>query len=158
MRLVLPALALAVTLLLGHAWVRQSGRRRRSASHRHRGAYLAATKPFRDRLGRYQEQLVAHQQAAADGQLDSIAIIDLGDLTRELFAARQAFTEPHCASVRAMIGPDPTRSGWSRARRPACCCSGPRCRRRAQPDSTDLIREVVDQGRSSSRLFGEAAA
>jgi hypothetical protein len=54
-------------------------------------AYLADTKPFRERLGTYQEQLVAHQQAVAEGQLDSIAMADLSDLTRELFAARQAF-------------------------------------------------------------------
>lgn len=56
-------------------------------------AYLAATKPFRDRFGLYQEALVEYQLAASQGKLDAVAQTDLADLTRELFAARRAFTE-----------------------------------------------------------------
>ena len=93
-----PTLALVVTLLLGafvtpRAAVAQTVAEPTPAEPTPtEAAYLAATRPYRDRLGAYQEALLAYQQAATEGQIDSITIADLGDLTRELFAARQAFT------------------------------------------------------------------
>jgi hypothetical protein len=118
-------------------------------------AYLADTKPFRDRLGTYHEQLVAHQQAAAEGQLDSIAIADLGDLTRELFAARRAF---------AVAVPSARLDQYDRTIKLALDrgYAATVLLLRAQvtdslPVRDALIREAAIQSGSSSRLLEEAS-
>jgi hypothetical protein len=53
--------------------------------------YLKETAPFRERFRDYQDQLADYQKAAAQGQLDEIAVTALGDLTRELFIAHATF-------------------------------------------------------------------
>jgi hypothetical protein len=118
-------------------------------------AYLLATQPFRDKLSTYQEQLAAHQRAAAEGQLDSIAITELGDLTRELFAARLAFSNA-VPSMRLDLYDRTMKLGLERAYQATAMLV------RAQvtdsvPDREALIRAAGDQGQSSSRLLKEAA-
>ena len=89
----LRALALVVTLLLGAVMMPGMVLAQTLAEPTPtEAAYLADTKPYRDRLGLYQEALLEYQQAANDGQVESVSVVALGDLTRELFAARQAFT------------------------------------------------------------------
>lgn len=117
-------------------------------------AYLLATQPFRARLGLYQEQLAAHQKAAAEGQLDSIAIMDLGDLTRELFAARQAFTNA-VPSTRLDLYDRTMKLGLARAYEAAALLVRAQVTDSA-PDREALIRAAGDQGHSSSRLLKEA--
>ena len=117
-------------------------------------AYLSATRPFRDRLGSYQERLAAHQQAAMEGQIDRLAITDLGDLTRELFAARQAFTEA-VPSTRLDLYDRTIELALDRAYEATVLLL------RAQltdslPDREVLIREAGIQERSSTRLLKEA--
>ena len=117
-------------------------------------AYLAATRPYRERVGAYQELLVAHQQAATEGQIDNITLAELSDLTRELFAARQAFTD---ASPSARLDQyDRTiKLGLDRAYAATVLLL------RAQvtdslPDNQALIREAGIQGASGIRLLKEA--
>lgn len=119
------------------------------------GAYLAATKPYRDRLGSYQEQLLAHQQAAAEGQLDTIALADLADLTRNLFAARQAFGEA-VPSVRLDQYDRTVKLGLERAYDATVLLLRAQ-RSESLADSAALIREAGLQSASSIRLFREAA-
>ena len=89
----LPALCFMVTLLLGVLGMPGMILAQTLAEPTPtEAAYLADTKPYRDRLGAYQEALLEYQQAANDGQVESVSVVALGDLTRELFAARQAFT------------------------------------------------------------------
>jgi hypothetical protein len=152
----LSALALVVMLLLG-AHVRPGVASAQAVAEPTPTeiAYLAATKPYRDRLGAYQEALLEYQQAATEGQLESISVTDLGDLTRELFAARQAFTGA-VPSVRLDQYDRTIKLALERAYAATVLLL------RAQvtdsmADRDTLIRDAVDQGRSSSRLFKEAA-
>ena len=118
-------------------------------------SYLAATKPFRDRIVLYQEALLEYQQAAVDGQIESVSVTALGDLTRELFAARQAFTNAS-ASARLDQYDRTIKLALDRAYAASVLLL------RAQvtesvADRDTLIRDAVDQGRNGVRLFGEAS-
>jgi hypothetical protein len=117
-------------------------------------AYLRATQPFRDQLSRYQEQLAANQKAAAEGQLDGIAITELGDLTRELFAARLAFTNA-VPSTRLDLYDRTMKLGLERAYEATALLVRAQVTDSA-PDREALIRAAGDQGHSSSRLLNEA--
>jgi hypothetical protein len=147
-------LTLAVTLVLATAGVPAAAAQTAAPPTPTETAYLLATQPFRDRLGRYQEQLAAHQQAAAEGQLDSIALAELGDLTRELFAARQAFTNA-VPSTRLDLYDRTMKLGLARAYEATALLV------RAQvtdsvPDREALIRAAGEQGQSSQRLLKDA--
>jgi hypothetical protein len=119
-------------------------------------AYLAATKSYRDRLGTYQERLLAHQQAATEGQLDSIAPGDLGDLTRELFAARQAFDEEKEPPVRLDLYHRTMKLGLERAYDATVLLLRAQ-RSESIADNAALVREAGLQSASSLRLLREAA-
>ena len=118
-------------------------------------AYLAATKPYRDRIGLYEEALLEYQQAAVDGQIESVSVVTLGDLTRELFAARQAFTDA-VPSMRLDQYDRTIKLAIDRAYAASVLLVRAQMTESAA-DRDTLIREAVDQGRSSRRLFGEAA-
>ena len=148
--------ALAATLLLGALMMPGAARAQAVAEPTPTEvAYLAATGPYRDRLGMYQERLLAHQQAAAEGQLDSIAITDLGDLTRELFAARLAFTGA-VPSVRLDRYDRTMQLALDRAYEATVLLVRAHVTE-SLPDHDALIREAEIQTASSVRLLTEAA-
>lgn len=152
----LPALVLVAALLLGALVTPATVLAQTVAEPTPtEGAYLAATKPYRDRLGAYQEALLEYQQAANEGQIDGVSVVALGDLTRELFAARQAFTGA-VPSVRLDQYDRTIKLALDRAYAATVLLL------RAQvTDSTadrdTLIREAAIQGGSSVRLLKEAA-
>lgn len=151
----LPALMLVATLLLG-ALVTPGAASAQTAEAPTPTelAYLAATRPYRDRLGAYQEKLLAHQQAAAEGQLDSIALADLGDLTRELFAARQTFTDA-IPSARLDLYHRTIALGLERAYDATVLLLRAQ-RSESIADSDALVREAGIQSASSRQLLQEA--
>jgi hypothetical protein len=117
--------------------------------------YLSATGPFRERLGTYQEKLGTFLKAATAGQLDEIAMADLGDLTRELFTARQAFVVA-VPSARLEQYDRAIELALDRAYAAAVLLL------RAQvtdslPDRAALIREAGIQSSSSGRLLKDAS-
>lgn len=118
-------------------------------------AYLAATKPYRDRLGTYQERLQAHQRAATEGQLDSIALGELGDLTRELFAARQAFDQA-VPPVGLDLYDRTMKLGLERAYDATVLLLRAQ-RSESIADSAALVREAGIQSASSLRLLQDAS-
>lgn len=150
-----PALAVAVTLLLGALVTPGSAAAQPVAEPTPtERAYLSATRPFRDRIGRYQEQLTAHQQAATAGQVDSIAIADLSDLTRELFAARQAFADA-VPSARLNQYDRTITLALDRAYEATVLLLHAQVTD-SMPDRESLIREAGIQQSSGSRLLTEA--
>jgi hypothetical protein len=152
----LPALAFVATLLLGALVTPGAALAQTVAGPTPvEAAYLAATKPFRDRIGLYQEALLEYQQAAVDGQIETVSVTAFGDLTRELFAARQAFTD---ASPSARL--DQYDRTIKLAIDRAYAASVLLLRAQVTESAADreaLIREAAEQTRSSTRLFGEAA-
>ena len=152
----LPALAFVVTLLLG-AFVtpRTALAQTVEAPTATEVGYLAATKPYRDRFGAYQEALLEYQQAATEGQIESISVVALGDLTRELFAARQAFTDA-VPSVRLDQYDRTIKLALDRAYASTVLLLRAQVTDSAS-DREALIREAVFQTGSGSRLFKEAA-
>ena len=152
----LRALVVVVTLLLG-ALVAPGAATAQTAAEPtpNEVAYLATTKPYRDRLGLYQEALLEYQQAAAEGQIDSIALGALGDLTRELFAARQAFNET-VPPVRLDLYDRTMKLGLGRAYDATVLLLRAQ-RSESSADRAALIREAGLQTSSGSRLFNEAA-
>ena len=152
----MPALALVVTLLLGTLVTPPTVAAQTVAEPTPtEAAYLSATKPYRDRLGSYQEQLLAHQQAATEGQLDSIALAELGDLTRELFAARQAFRSA-IPSTRLDQYDRTIKLALDRAYAATVLLLRAQVTE-SQPDYDALVREAGIQGASSIRLLKEAS-
>jgi len=118
-------------------------------------AYLAATRPYRDRIGLYQEALLEYQQAAVDGRIESVSVVALGDLTRELFAARQAFTG---ASPSARLDQYDRTIKLALDRAYAASVLLVRAQvTESAADRETLIRDAGEQTHSSVRLFGEAA-
>ena len=152
----LPALVLAAALLLGALVMSGTAAAQTvEAPTPTEEAYLAATRPHRERFGEYQEQLLAHQQAAMEGQLDTIALAELGDLTRNLFAARQAFGEA-APSVRLDQYDRTVKLGLARAYDATVLLLRAQ-RSESVADSAALIREAGIQSSSSIRLLKEAA-
>jgi hypothetical protein len=151
----LPALTFVLTLLTGALVMPGSAVAQTAEPTPTELTYLADTKPFRDRLGAYQVLLAAHQQAADEGQIDGIGRDDLGDLTRELFTARQAFAGA-APSARLDQYDRTVTLALDRAYEATVLLL------RAQvtdsmPDRAALIHEAGRQGSSGSRLLQEAA-
>ena len=153
----LPVLACVVVLLLGAPFAPGvASAQSVEAPTPNEAAYLAATKPYRDRLGTYQERLQAHQQAATEGQLDSIALGELGDLTRELFSAREAFDEEEGPPARLDLYHRTMKLGLERAYDATVLLLRAQ-RSESIADSTALVREAGLQSANSLRLLREAS-
>ena len=151
----LPTLTLVAALLLG-ALVSPGAASAQTVAEPTptEAAYLAATKPYRDRVGAYQKLLAAHQQAATEGQLDSITLQELSDLTRELFAAQRAFTDAR-PSARLDQYDRTIKLGIDRAYAATVLLLRAQ-RTESQPDNEALIREAGIQAASSIKLLVEA--
>jgi hypothetical protein len=118
-------------------------------------AYLADTKAFRERLGAYQEQLMAHQLAAIEGQLDTVRMGDLSFLSRELFTARQVFRDA-IPSTRLDQYDRTVKLAIDRAYEATILLIKAQVTESAT-DREALIRAAGEQSHSSSRLLRDAA-
>lgn len=116
--------------------------------------YLTATRPFRDRLAAYRELLAAFQKTAAEGKLDSIAMSDLGNLTRELFQARRTFGEA-IPSARLDMYDRTIKLGLDRAYEATVMLLRAQVTD-SEADHLALIRQAGEYGTNSQRLFNEA--
>ncbi|MCC7372989.1 MAG: hypothetical protein IT306_31540 [Chloroflexi bacterium] len=116
--------------------------------------YLDTTRPFRERIGAYREMLAWYQAIASEGKLDSIALDELGNLTRELFEARRTFGEV-TPTTRLDQYDRTVKLGLDRAYEATVLLM------RAQVTESDadhqsLIRQAGEYGRNSQRLLQEA--
>jgi hypothetical protein len=116
--------------------------------------YLSATRPFRDRFGAYRELLAAYQKTAAEGKLDSVAMSDLGNLTRELFTAKRTFSEA-IPSARLDMYDRTVKLGLDRAYEATVMLLRAQVTN-SEADHLALIRQAGEYGANSQRLFNEA--
>ena len=116
--------------------------------------YLSATKPFRDHFGAYRELLTAYQKTAAEGKLDSVAMSDLSNLTRELFTAKRTFTEA-IPSARLDMYDRTVKLGLDRAYEATVMLLRAQVTD-SEADHLALIRQAGEYGTNSQRLFNEA--
>ena len=117
-------------------------------------AYFADTKVYRDRLGAYQEQLASHQQAAIDGQLDTVRMGDLSFLSRELFTARNVFRDT-IPSARLDQYDRTVKLAIDRAYAATTLLIHAQVTE-SETDRATLIREAGIQSQSSARLLRDA--
>jgi hypothetical protein len=116
--------------------------------------YLSATGPFRDRFGAYRELLATYQKTAAEGNLDSVAMSDLGNLTQELFTAKRTFTEA-IPSARLDMYDRTVKLGLDRAYDATVMLLRAQVTD-SEADHLALIRQAGEYGANSQRLFNEA--
>jgi hypothetical protein len=117
--------------------------------------YLADTAPYRDHLQELQDTVAGFQKMAASGEIDSIAIDDLGALTRDLFTAHQTFA---CAapSVRLDRYDRTVQLGLERAYTAATLILRAQASE-SPPEQAALIRDAGTYSANSARLFKDAA-
>ena len=116
--------------------------------------YLSATRTFRERVGAYREALASYQKTAAEGKLDTIALSDLGNLSRELFLARKTFNEA-IPSARLDLYDRTIKLGLDRAYDATVMLLRAQVTD-SEADHLTLIRQAGEYGANSQRLFNEA--
>jgi hypothetical protein len=119
-------------------------------------AYFADTAPFRAHLGENQAWLEAIQQAMTGERASEVTSDELGNLTRELFEAKQGFARAR-PSARLDLYDRTIKSSLDRAYAAAVMLMHAQATE-SGPDRDALVRDAGLYTASSGKLLKDAAA
>ena len=118
-------------------------------------AYFADTAPFRAHLGENQQWLEAIQQAMTTGRAEEVTADELGNLTRELFEAKQGFARAR-PSTRLDLYDRTIKSSLDRAYTAAVMLMHAQVTE-SGPDRDALVHDAGLYTASSGKLLKDAA-